>query len=173
MDAEAWKDLEQPETAAAPEESAATHRTLLQLLEERSDVEVTALTADRLAFDLDFLLQALVQAETRHHVADTDWRAAQRLRRHAHKHEDVELRYWTAIEVEHFQRVVPQYAAQCRRYWAQWWRHWDALLKYRLPEDLHTTLHAIADAEGRSGLDQIIVFLRAGVARWQAQHPPS
>jgi hypothetical protein len=53
MDAEAWKDLEQPETAEAPAESAATRRTLLQMLEDRSDAEVTALPADRLAFDMD------------------------------------------------------------------------------------------------------------------------
>jgi hypothetical protein len=143
MDAEAWQDLEPLETSEAPEaseeseESEATRRTLLQMLEERSDADVMALTADRLVCDLDFVLQALVQAKTRHHGADTDWRAAQRLRRYAHKHEDAELLYWTAIEVEHFQRVLPQYAAQCRRSWVQWSRHWDALLKYRLPEDLH------------------------------------
>jgi hypothetical protein len=42
-----------------------------------------------------------------------------------------------------------------------------------LPDELHDALHAIADAEGRSGLDQIILFLQEGVKRWQAQHPQS
>ena len=156
-----------------PDEVVSARRSLLERLEDRTDGDVLALTADRLALDLESLLEALVEEVAQHQVAESDWRAAQRLRRLAHKHEDVELRYWTAIEVEHFQRVVPQYAAQCTRYWQQWRRHWAALLKHRLPDALYDALEAIAAAEHRTLHEQILLVLRAGVARWQVQHPPS
>ena len=53
MDAEAWQDLEPLEPSTEPEDPSAHRRTLLQMLEDRSDAEVTALPADRLAFDMD------------------------------------------------------------------------------------------------------------------------
>ena len=156
-----------------PDEVVSARRSLLERLEERTAGDVLALTADRLALDLESLLEALVEEVAQHQVAESDWRAAQRLRRLAHKHEDVELLYWTAIEVEHFQRVKPQYAAQCRRYWQQWRRHWAALLKHRLPDALYDALETIAATEHRTLHEQLILVLRDGVARWQAQHPPS
>jgi hypothetical protein len=156
-----------------PDEVVSARRSLLERLEDRTDGDVLALTADRLALDLECLLEALVEEVARHQVAASDWRAAQRLRRLAHKHEDVKLLYWTAREVEHFQRVKPQYAAQCRRYWQQWRRHWAALLKHRLPDALYDALETIAATEHRTLHEQLILVLRDGVARWQAQHPPS
>jgi hypothetical protein len=151
---------------ATPDEEVSARRSLLELLEDRTDGDVLALTADRLALDLESLLEALVEEVAQHQVAEAHLREAAQHQRLASKHEDADELYWTTVQLDHFQRVLPRYAAQCRRYWVQWSRHWDALLKYRLPEDLHTALHAIADAEGRSGLEQIITFLRAGVAQW-------
>jgi hypothetical protein len=69
--------------------------------------------------------------------------------------------------------VVPVYTARCRRYRTQWQRHWDALLKHKIPDTLYDALEAIAAAEHCTMQEQIILLLRAGVARWQAQHPPS
>jgi hypothetical protein len=173
MDAEEGKDLETLEPSEAPEESEATRRTLLQLLEERSDAEVTALTADRLAFDMDFLLEALVDEVAQHKVAANELRATERLRRLAMKHEDLRLAQGLSEDAAYLQTVVPVYAARCGRYRRQWQRHWDALLKHKIPDTLYDALEAIAAAEHCTLSEQIITLLRAGVAQWQAQHPPS
>ena len=154
-----------------PDEVVSARRSLLELLEDRTDGDVLALTADRLAQDLECLLDALVDEVAQHQVAASDWRAAQRLRRYAHKHEDAALIYWTHREVEHGERVVPRSAAQCTRYWQQWRRHWAALLKHRLPDALYDALETIAATEHRTLHEQIAQLLREGVARWQAQHP--
>jgi hypothetical protein len=171
MDAEAWQDLEPLEPSTEPEDPSAHRRTLLQMLEDRSDAEVTALPADRLACDLDFLLEALVEEVAQHQVAEAHLREAAHHQRLAAKHEDADEVYWTTVQLDHFQRVVPRYAAQCRRYWQQWRRHWAALLKHRLPDALYDALETIAATEHRTLHEQIAQLLREGVARWQAQHP--
>jgi len=72
---------------------------------------------------------------------------------------------------EHGQRVLPRYAARCRRYRTQWQRHWAALLQHRLPEALYGALEAIAATEHRTLGEQITTMLREGVGHGQAQDP--
>jgi hypothetical protein len=40
-----------------------------------------------------------------------------------------------------------------------------------MPADLYAAVQAIADVEGRAYFDQLLKFVQAGVAQWQAQHP--
>jgi hypothetical protein len=124
------------------------------MLEDRSDAEVAALDVDRRAFALDLLLHALVEKEAQHRAAAAHLREAQHHLRLAHKHEDASEMYWTSVQIEHFQRVVPVYAERCRRYWCQWSRYWEALLQARMPEDLYKAVQDIADVEGRAYLDR-------------------
>jgi hypothetical protein len=172
MAAEVWKDLEQPEQSAEPEDPAA-RRTLLQMLEDRSDAEVTALPADRLAFDMDFLLEALVDEVAQQKVAANELRATERLRRLAMKHEDLRLAQGLSEDAAYLQTVVPVYAARCGRYRTQWQRHWDALLKHKIPDTLYDALEMIAATEQRTLHEQLILVLHEAVAQWQAEHPPS
>ena len=140
----------------------------LDSLESRSDADVDALPADRVVFDLELLLDALVSKETLYHEAVTELRATERLTRLAWKHEDVALAQGLSRDADYLQTVVPVYAERCGRMRRQWDRLWQALTKYRLPDELHDALGAIAQAEGRTPLAQITLFLKAAVAEWQA-----
>jgi hypothetical protein len=142
--------------------------SLLEALESRTDAGVEALTCDQLSLELEELLGALVAKETLRHEAINELRATERLRRLAMKHEDLDLAQGLSDDAAYLQGVVPRYADTCRRYWTQWHRYWDALLKYRLPDGLHDDRHTIAAVEGRTPLDQITLFLTASVTQWQA-----
>jgi hypothetical protein len=155
----------------APDEVVSERRSLIEMLEARSDTAVLALTADRLAQDLESLLEALVEEVAQHQVAEAHLREAAHHQRLAAKHEDADELYWTTVQLDHFQRVLPRYAAQCTRHWQQWRRHWAALLKHRLPDALYDALEMIAATERRTLHEQIIQVLWEGVGRWQAEHP--
>jgi hypothetical protein len=145
--------------------------TLLQMLEARSDAELAMLTCDQVSQALESLLDALVRKETLSHEAMNELRATERLGRLAMKHEDLELAQGLCEDAAYLRTVVPRYADICGRYWTQWHRYWDALLQYRLPDELHEALHTIAAAEHRTQLDQITLFLHEAVAAWQARRP--
>ena len=150
------------------EETREQRYTLLEALESRSDAAVERLDADWLSRELELLLVALVQKETQQHVAATELRATERLRSLAEKHEDIDVVRGCEAALADFHLLLPLYAEVRERYWVQWGRHWQSLLKYRLPDALHDALGVIAQAEGRTPLEQIMLFLKAAVAEWQA-----
>ena len=151
------------------EEPREQQATLLEALESRSDAAVEGLDADWLSRELELLLVALVQKETQQHVAAQELQATQRLRSLAEKHEDLAVVRGCEEALADLQLLLPLYADVRERYWAQWGRHWQSILKYRLPDALHDALGAIAAAEGRTSLCQITLFLKAAVAEWQAR----
>jgi hypothetical protein len=140
--------------------------TLLEMLESRSDGDLAALDVDRKALDMELLFDALVEQVAQHRGAEAHLRAAQHHYQLAHKHEDADELYWTAVQIEHFQRVVPLYQDRCRRLHQQWSRYWNALLCHRFPDALYEALLEIADAEQRTMTEQMMVFLDEAVGRW-------
>ena len=49
----------------------------------------------------------------------------------------------------------------------QWQRHWQALLHNRIPDAVYDALLTIAEAEHRTFLEQMVLFLTEAVSQWQ------
>jgi hypothetical protein len=143
--------------------------TLLAMLESRSDDDVAALDTDNKVCEMALLFDALVEQAAQHRAAEAHLRAAQHHQHMAYKHEDVdEIAGATAI-IDHLERVVPLYTNRLLRLHQQWSRYWSALLCHRIPDELYEALLAIAEAEGRTLTEQMVVMLDEAVAQWQGQ----
>jgi len=143
--------------------------TLLELLESRSDDDVAALDTDHKVFDMERLFDALIEQVAQHRGAEVHvWEA-----RHHHqlacKHEDIDEIAWTAVQIDEFQRLVSLEKEDLCRLHHQWLRYWNALLHNRFPDELYEALLAIAEAEGHTMIEQMVVFLDEAVAQWQGQ----
>jgi hypothetical protein len=152
------------------DETRAPGCTMLQIMEARSDAEVWALTADRIALDLDLLFWSILAVHAVWKGGVQALQAKQWLLHVALQHGDRLVEGQCLYDLARLQTETPAAEAQWRRCLTQWQRHWQALLKHQLPEELHNDLEAMAEAEGRSLFCQIVLVLRDGVARWQAQH---
>jgi hypothetical protein len=87
------------------------------------------------------------------------------------RHEDRLVERQCLRDLARLQTDVPAAEAAYQAQRAQWHRLWSALMRYRMPPELHEALYAIAAAEGRSPRDQITLFLHEAAAAWQARRP--
>ena len=141
--------------------------TLLDALERRTDAEVAALDTDQKACDLDRIFAALIEHVALHRAAAVQLREAQHYYRLACKHEDTDETAWAAVALEHCEHEELVSQEQWIRLHVQWQRHWQALLHHRIPDAVYDALLTIAEAEHRTFLEQMVLFLTEAVSQWQ------
>src|SRR5262249_39242690 len=142
---------------------------LVTHLEARTDADVMARSADQLAGDLEHLFWDLLAMHAAWKVTAHAFQAKTALLHLALRHEDRMVERQCLRELARLQGELPSAEAAYERCLRQLGRHWQSLLKYRLPDQLHDALGAIAVAEGRSPLCQITHFLQTAVDMWHAQ----
>jgi hypothetical protein len=125
-------------------------RTLLQILEDRTDVEMMALPADELIFDLDLFFWNILAVHASWKGALQAFQLKSWVLDMASRHEDHIVERQCLRDLARLQTELPVTEAQCQRCLTQWHRLWDALLRYRIPDALHEMLEGIAEAEGCS-----------------------
>jgi len=153
------------ERFAAPGEMWTEDRTLLELVEGRTDAEMMVLPADQLIFDLDLLFWNILAVHASWKGAVQAFQMKTWVLDMALRHEDRIAERQCLRDLALLQAALPAAEVQYQRSLVQWHRLWDALLKFRIPDDLHEAIEVIADSEGRSVREQILGYLREAVGK--------